>query len=89
MNISRFPRIRLSHLPTPLEPMPNLSKRLGGPRLWITRDDCTGLSSGAGLISLAQRGHFKADSDVVFLHTSGAVGLFGYSEDFGLPGYIH
>jgi 1-aminocyclopropane-1-carboxylate deaminase/D-cysteine desulfhydrase-like pyridoxal-dependent ACC family enzyme len=41
------------------------------------------------LISLAQRGHFKADSDVVFLHTSGAVGLFGYSEDFGLPGYIH
>src|SRR5215475_4668296 len=46
MNISRFPRIRLGHLPTPLEPMPNLSKKLGGPRLWIKRDDCTGLSSG-------------------------------------------
>jgi L-cysteate sulfo-lyase len=46
MNLSRFPRIRLGHLPTPLEPMDNLSRLLGGPRLWIKRDDCTGLSSG-------------------------------------------
>jgi L-cysteate sulfo-lyase len=33
-------------LPTPLEPMPNLTKLLGGPKLYIKRDDCTGLSSG-------------------------------------------
>ncbi|MBX6372658.1 MAG: D-cysteine desulfhydrase [Acetobacteraceae bacterium] len=46
MNLARFPRIRLGHLPTPLEPMENLSKHLGGPRLWIKRDDCTGLSTG-------------------------------------------
>ncbi|HEY8610037.1 MAG TPA: D-cysteine desulfhydrase [Roseomonas sp.] len=46
MNLARFPRIRLGHLPTPLEPMENLSKHLGGPKLWIKRDDCTGLSSG-------------------------------------------
>jgi L-cysteate sulfo-lyase len=46
MNIARFPRVRLGHLPTPLEPMPNLSKLLGGPNLYIKRDDCTGLSSG-------------------------------------------
>ena len=46
MNLARFPRIRLGHLPTPIEPMPNLSKALGGPRLWIKRDDCTGLSTG-------------------------------------------
>lgn len=46
MDIARFPRIRLGHFPTPLEPMDNLSRLLGGPRLWIKRDDCTGLSSG-------------------------------------------
>ena len=46
MNLARYPRVRLGHLPTPLEPMPNLSKHLGGPSLWIKRDDCTGLSSG-------------------------------------------
>ncbi|MBS0274244.1 MAG: D-cysteine desulfhydrase family protein, partial [Proteobacteria bacterium] len=46
MHLSRFPRQRLAHLPTPLEPMERLSKHLGGARLWIKRDDCTGLSSG-------------------------------------------
>jgi L-cysteate sulfo-lyase len=46
MNLAKFPRIRCGHFPTPLEPMENLSKHLGGPALWIKRDDCTGLSSG-------------------------------------------
>ncbi|MGG5811281.1 D-cysteine desulfhydrase [Falsiroseomonas sp. CW058] len=46
MNLARFPRIRLGHGPTPIEPMERLSARLGGPRLWIKRDDCTGLSTG-------------------------------------------
>lgn len=46
VSLSAFPRIRLGHLPTPLEPMDRLSEILGGPRLWVKRDDCTGLSSG-------------------------------------------
>jgi L-cysteate sulfo-lyase len=46
MHLSRFPRRRFAHLPTPLEPMERLSGHLGGPRLWIKRDDCTGLSGG-------------------------------------------
>lgn len=46
MSISNLPRIRLAHLPTPLEPMENLSRLLDGPNLWIKRDDCTGLSTG-------------------------------------------
>ncbi|WP_413616285.1 D-cysteine desulfhydrase [Halomonas cupida] len=46
MHLARFPRIRFGHLPTPLEPMDNLSRLLGGPRIWIKRDDCTGLSTG-------------------------------------------
>lgn len=44
--LSGLPRVRLGHLPTPLEPMDRLSKVLGGPRLWVKRDDCTGLSTG-------------------------------------------
>jgi L-cysteate sulfo-lyase len=46
MHLSRFPRLRLGHLPTPLEPMENLSRTLGGANLWIKRDDCTGLATG-------------------------------------------
>ncbi len=46
MNLARFPRIRLAHLPTPLEHMPRLSALFGGPEIWIKRDDCTGLSTG-------------------------------------------
>lgn len=46
MQLARFPRVRLGHLPTPLEPMPRLSKALGGPEIWIKRDDCTGLATG-------------------------------------------
>jgi len=37
------PRIRLATLPTPLEPGPEF---LGGPRLWVKRDDLTGLGMG-------------------------------------------
>ena len=46
MHLSRFPRLHFAHLPTPLEPMPRISEHLGGPNLWIKRDDYTGLSSG-------------------------------------------
>lgn len=46
LTLAKFPRVSLGHLPTPLEPMDRLSELLGGPRLWIKRDDCTGLSSG-------------------------------------------
>ncbi len=46
MHLARFPRIFLAHLPTPLERMDRLSKELGGPEIWIKRDDCTGLSTG-------------------------------------------
>ena len=46
MHLARFPRIFLAHLPTPLERMDRLTKELGGPEIWIKRDDCTGLSTG-------------------------------------------
>src|SRR3954468_2254202 len=40
--LSKFPRLGLAHLPTPLEPMTRLTQHLGGPRLWVKREDCTG-----------------------------------------------
>jgi D-cysteine desulfhydrase/L-cysteate sulfo-lyase len=42
----QFPRVQLALLPTPIEPMPNLSKALGGPSLFVKRDDLTGLALG-------------------------------------------
>nr|WP_309504212.1 D-cysteine desulfhydrase [uncultured Roseovarius sp.] len=46
MHLARFPRRFLAHLPTPLERLDRLSAELGGPEIWIKRDDCTGLSTG-------------------------------------------
>ncbi len=46
MHLSRFPRVSLAHLPTPLEHLPRLSAALGGPDIYIKRDDCTGLATG-------------------------------------------
>lgn len=39
-------RIELASLPTPLEPMQQLSDKLGGPQIWLKRDDLTGLALG-------------------------------------------
>jgi D-cysteine desulfhydrase family pyridoxal phosphate-dependent enzyme len=43
---SAFPRANLSFGPTPLEAMPNLSRALDGPNLYVKRDDMTGLALG-------------------------------------------
>jgi 1-aminocyclopropane-1-carboxylate deaminase/D-cysteine desulfhydrase-like pyridoxal-dependent ACC family enzyme len=43
----RLPRVRLAHLPTPLEEVPRFADRLGGGvRVFVKRDDCTGLLLG-------------------------------------------
>lgn len=46
MHLARYPRVRLGHFPTPLEFLPNLTKHLDGPNIYIKRDDCTGLATG-------------------------------------------
>jgi len=35
------PRLDLSQTPTPLQPLGRLSRQLGGPRIWVKRDDLT------------------------------------------------
>ena len=44
--VGALPRVRLAQLPTPLEPLHALSAALGGPTIYIKRDDCTGLAMG-------------------------------------------
>jgi D-cysteine desulfhydrase family pyridoxal phosphate-dependent enzyme len=46
MLTNKLEKVKLAHLPTPLEPMPRLSAALGGVTLWIKRDDQTGLAGG-------------------------------------------
>ena len=44
--LERMPRVALAALPTPLDAAPRLSAALGGPEVWIKRDDLTGLCFG-------------------------------------------
>jgi L-cysteate sulfo-lyase len=73
MHLARFPRVRLAHLPTPLEPLPRLSETLGVD-LWIKRDDCTGLAGGGNKtrkLEFLLGAAFEAEADT--LVTQGAV----------------
>jgi D-cysteine desulfhydrase family pyridoxal phosphate-dependent enzyme len=44
--LDAVPRVALARLPTPLEEMPRLAKRLGLMKLLVKRDDATGLAMG-------------------------------------------
>lgn len=46
MRIDHISRIKLGHFPTPLEHLPRLSGALGGPQIYVKRDDATGLATG-------------------------------------------
>ena len=49
MNTS-LPRVLLGSYPTPIEPLPRLSKLLQGPSLYVKRDDLTGLAGGGNKV---------------------------------------
>ena len=46
MITDKLARVSIAHLPTPLEPLSQLSRLLNGLELWIKRDDQTGLATG-------------------------------------------
>src|SRR5471030_1085231 len=50
MHLARFPRVRLFPAPTPLERLDNLTRALGGPDIWIKRDDCTVVATGGNKV---------------------------------------
>ncbi|HVZ10761.1 D-cysteine desulfhydrase [Rhodopila sp.] len=50
MHLARFPRVHLFPAPTPLERLDNLTRALGGPEIWIKRDDCTVVATGGNKV---------------------------------------
>lgn len=44
--LENFPYASLALLPTPLHPLKNLGRSLGGPELWVKRDDLSGFEGG-------------------------------------------
>jgi len=46
MLTDQYPHVELSHTPTPLEYLKNMTNTLQGPKIWTKRDDCTGLAMG-------------------------------------------
>ena len=46
MNLAKFPRRRYTDGQTPLEFLPRFTQAVGGPRIYIKRDDLLGLTSG-------------------------------------------
>ncbi|HET7090738.1 MAG TPA: pyridoxal-phosphate dependent enzyme [Anaerolineae bacterium] len=44
--LAEYPRILIGQFPTPLEPLPRLTQVLGGPHLWVKRDDTVGPAMG-------------------------------------------
>ena len=68
MSLSQFPRVSLAHLPTPLEHLPRLSEYLGGPQIYVKRDDCTGLATGGNKTRKLE----FAMADACLLYTSDA-----------------
>lgn len=74
MLLSRFPRVSLAHLPTPLEHMPRLTEHLGGPQIYVKRDDCTGLATGGNKtrkLEFSMAAALEQDADTIV--TVGAV----------------
>ena len=50
MDLTQFPRIKLCQAPTPLELLPRLTAALGGPQIWMKRDDLTGMGLGGNKV---------------------------------------
>lgn len=70
--IEQVPRVSLARLPTPLDDLPRLSRRLGGSRLFVKRDDLTGLALGGNKVRnfefrMAEALQKKADHVIMFV----------------------
>ena len=48
--LNKLPKVNIGHLPTPLDYCKNLTKTLDGPKIFIKRDDCTGITFGGNKV---------------------------------------
>src|SRR3954452_9354664 len=70
--IAQVPRVKLALTPTPIEEAPNLARHLGGPRIFVKRDDLTGVAFGGNKLRnlefrLARAMEEKPDTVIVGL----------------------
>ena len=90
--LDRLPRLPLAHLPTPLQPLPRLAAELGGPPLWVKRDDLTGLAFGGNkvrhyeyLIAHIKRRGYDSVINVMDRHSNNARVAAAAANHAGLP----
>jgi D-cysteine desulfhydrase family pyridoxal phosphate-dependent enzyme len=74
MFTDKYPKAKLTHSPTALEQLLNVSKLFKGPNIWIKRDDCTGLGLGGNKVRQLEYylGHALAQDSTTIL-TAGAI----------------
>lgn len=71
MDLSNHPRVKLTNLPTPIEYLPRLTEHLGGPKIYVKRDDCTGLAMGgnkARKLEFLLGDALKKNADTIVTH---------------------
>jgi 1-aminocyclopropane-1-carboxylate deaminase/D-cysteine desulfhydrase-like pyridoxal-dependent ACC family enzyme len=77
MQIGAIDRLRLGTFPTPLQELRNLRSAIGGPRLFIKRDDMTGLGLGGNKLRKLEYAMAEAQSPgATTVVTVGVPGLF-------------
>jgi D-cysteine desulfhydrase family pyridoxal phosphate-dependent enzyme len=79
IQIEKLPRLILANLPTPLQEMSNLSERLEGPKIFIKRDDQTGLAFGGNKtrkLEFLMADAKEKEADVV------VAGILGFQSNF-------
>ena len=62
MQVGHIPRVRLGLFPTPLQELTRLSQALGGPRLFLKRDDLNGLGLGGNKLRKLEYAFAEAQS---------------------------
>lgn len=73
MQLGKIPRIRLGEYPTPLAELSKLARRLGGPRLFIKRDDLVGIALGGNKVRKLEYALAEAEAlGATAIVTSGA-----------------
>ena len=74
MFTDKYPKAKLTHSPTALEQLSNVSKLFNGPDIWIKRDDCTGLALGGNKVRQLEYylGHALSQNSNIIL-TAGAI----------------
>ena len=70
--IAKVPRLNIAIRPTPMTEAPNLARHLGGPRIFVKRDDLTGVAFGGNKLRnlefrLARAMEEKPDTVIVGL----------------------